>query len=724
MILLNKTKVSVDGIDVYPDDDETNKNQFWYIPGKVQLAQRDGKPVLSYMWYKFDVGDSAGTGFLNFEVNTAVDARQLQAIEAKLRAEYGIKSDEPIRLTEVAYDKGKVAFSVLGPTEDALNAVKEGHGAVVYRSKEKIVWQAGSPSLVGDNTAVCSVKFTKDGQLAAAMYQAIAKKLNTVAAVYVLEFLAMRPAVRFKVTGDFDQFLLDYKASITVPVPLEAILLDIGIETEAQVGYSKRKLHVELIDYTGDPKETKKSLKWAKKIFVEYLLKNFFESSLPPTEESERGLEMAPGASSAPTRSEDKEDADDDDEELEDELVDDDGDDDDDVDDDADEKDVNKFKKKRDERKAEQNALSSVPTVTFRLKTKISYEKKQLDFMYSHMKAIKRRAGARGLVLEGLIDPEKNHIFAIDRNLITYAQPYPVEVVGPEPDHFRKYQLSSVTLGAHYPADAPENERYYPDPLRFTGEERTAVRGTLNFSRDQPGNRKVAFNADLNFKDDLISGWVSDAREYKVEGTTEGAVINLSPGEYIYIKEITVLLQTGFVWKGVDQVIVTINSDVPDKSKPLQFTEAEKSPQKAQFRFSKKLAGTRTFTYSVELRENGVTVGKIRTGPIDGDRLTVRDAFASHVPVILRNELDASLKKVYVDLSYTDEANDDYWSDNTIVLVPGGAGWSGSVPTKKEYKIPMNLPLSITVTPGGGSGGDPIPMAGHGGPNLITGKKR
>ncbi len=723
MLLLDKT-LTHEGIDVYPDhDSEKSPNKFWYIPGKLQLARRDGKPVLSYMWYLIDPGDTIGEGFLNFEVNTAVSQNVLNQIKRKLWERLSKTrevAESDIILNEVEYTKGKVAFSALTSfAAAATEEVQPGKAAVVHRSQDQIVWQAGSPSLVGDNTAVCSVRFTREGKLAAAMHEAIALKANTAAAVYVLQFLAMRPAIRFKVVGSLDEFLFKYQANLDVPIPLEVIVADIGIETKGQVGYSKRKLHIELVDFTGDDKQKKKSLKWAKKILVEFLLKDFFTSAIETTQESVPGLARAPGDgdklkdTDKLTNSPSAGDDDDDDDNLDDALADDDDGD----DDDEDDEDSPKAKKKSEESKAEKKALSVIPTLTFKLKTSTTYMRRDLDYMYAEMKAIKRRAGARGFVLEGLADPPvEKHVFKVDRDRISYGQAYPVEVVGPKAEHFRKYGLRSVNLHqAQYPADAPESKRTNK-PQKFDGAASEASNRTLDFRLDGDGNRKVAFKAELVFDPDSDTGWVSNATRYEVEGTREGGVINLIPGEHLDITEITVMLETGFIWKGVDTVVVIITSGVPGKSRRLEFTEAEKGPQQAKFRFTKELGGSRTFTHSAQLMENGENVGNPRTGSVDGEKLTIHDAFADKVAVTLVNLITS---KVLVELSFEDTANDDSWSDDSIVLDRAGAIWKGSVPTKKKYKKVKDLPLTISVTPAEASGGDPFTINGSGGSNQI-----
>jgi hypothetical protein len=182
MIYIADNKLSIDGIDIYPD--HKNKNQFWYIPGKIQLAERNGKKELSYMWYTDSVTDTNGSGFLNFEVNTAVPNTTLNKIKGTIAKKYQL-DENIISLSSVPYTNGNVNFSVLGPMAKQADSEKlKGDVSVLRVSPEQLVWSAGSSSLIGDNSAVCSVEFTKEGKLAAAMKQSILKGSKTVAAIY------------------------------------------------------------------------------------------------------------------------------------------------------------------------------------------------------------------------------------------------------------------------------------------------------------------------------------------------------------------------------------------------------------------------------------------------------------------------------------------------------------------------------------------------------------
>src|SRR6185436_6013148 len=114
MILIDKSKFSVDGVDVYPDHDPDAQNRYWYVPGTVRLSERNGKKVLSYFWYTDSASDADGTGFLNFEVNAGVSDQTKDKIRTEIaRRNPGLNSRQ-IVLAPVTYQSGRVNFSVLG----------------------------------------------------------------------------------------------------------------------------------------------------------------------------------------------------------------------------------------------------------------------------------------------------------------------------------------------------------------------------------------------------------------------------------------------------------------------------------------------------------------------------------------------------------------------------------------------------------------------------------
>src|SRR4051812_8433669 len=140
MIYIDKKKLTVDGVDVFPDHE--SPTQFWYVPGSVTLAERNNKKALSYLWYTDSTSDSDGAGFLNFEVNTAVKPETLDKITFQIASTWGVDSKK-IALATVPYHGGRVNFSVLGPVASKAGDLST-DPSVLYQSGEQLVWNAGS----------------------------------------------------------------------------------------------------------------------------------------------------------------------------------------------------------------------------------------------------------------------------------------------------------------------------------------------------------------------------------------------------------------------------------------------------------------------------------------------------------------------------------------------------------------------------------------------------
>jgi len=265
-------KFNVEGVDVYPDHEADS--QWWYVPGTIKLAERKGKKVLSYLWYTEGVADADGTGFFNVEVNTAVDDSEKNAIRRAIASKTGLSSSD-INLSTPTYHTGSVTFTVLGPiAAQAPTNIRSNDPSVLYQSTEQLVWTGASPSLVGDNAAVCSVKFKKDGKLAAAMREAIVNRTDSVSAVYRLEFLAMRPSVEFKVEGSLKETIMNFEIGLGAEIPLEAVILEGVLQAKWEQAMKDTKLKSLVKTFTGEPEQGEK---WAKKLLLEYILANYFK---------------------------------------------------------------------------------------------------------------------------------------------------------------------------------------------------------------------------------------------------------------------------------------------------------------------------------------------------------------------------------------------------------------------------------------------------------------
>lgn len=715
MILLNSGKLSVDGVDVYPDHDVNNKTQFWYVPSTLKLAERNKRKVLSYFWYTDSVRDTDGTGFLNFEVNTAVSADTLSKIRAELSRRHTIPLAD-VKLSTVDYKTGRVSFSVLGPM--ATTSVENAEAAaalrkdpsVVYQSKEQLVWTAGSSSLVGDNAAVCSVKLTKEGKLAGAMYKAVLgdtsniQKANSIAAAYYLEFLAMRPAITFKVEGTLTKTVDLFKAAIDVEnIPLEVLLLDVGLQAAWTRVMSNTDLKITVVNFGGDDKEA--GLDWAKQLVLDYVLKHFFEVEIDGKWSS---LDDAPEVKSAVNAAKDIE------KEAE-EDEDEDGDDDD--------KEPGTPPKTETPPKGEtppksepppksetppkgtppkmsngvKSAVAAANIPIPKVKVKISYERKEqfntINFLYTEMKATTVPVAPQALVLEGLQTP-KDHIFEVNRSNIPFGLTFPVRVALPTDEARSETGLSAMNLQARY-TNGSGGEALAPPQSIGLSNGTTTGPNPMMFQMDATGRHTIDYNVEYVF--DAGQNWNTNKFSYSVKGSTDTGVIAAQPQAFLEFLKIDAVVPAEFVWgTDIDRAIITLRSDRWASPRTLVFQKG--APHARQ---SLRVRGERMDTptaveYSVELQKGGKKVFSYGPEPVLDNLITLRDRFVSHVPVYFEEGFAHGVTSVIAQLAYEDKEHNYRWTNR--LKVDAGSSLVASVPTVREYADPTELELKCTYS--------------------------
>jgi hypothetical protein len=632
MILIGSQKLQVEGVDVYPD--HASPTQFWYLPGTVRLAERNKNKVLSYLWYTDSVSDQDGTGFLNFEVNTAVPSSTLDKIKSEIASKFPVKRDK-ITLAAVTYHAGNVNFSVLGPM-----AAKAAEGlatdpSVLYQSAEQLVWNAGSSSLVGDNAAVCSVKFTKEGKLAAAMKQAILSGSNTIAALYRLEFLAMRPSVTFKVTGTMKKTVEDFQASIGTSIPLEAFVLDLGIQGQWEKIMSKTDLKIEVTDFTGEPQD---GLKWAQQILLDYILKNFFEVSIGPNKDNWSPLKEKPEVNDAVEKAKDVE-------QVAGDKVAEDG-------------------KTGDEaasavKEVVKAATTFIPKVNIRASYYSGRQENSIDFLYSEMKAKSYPILPQALVLEGLGDDEKaraKYVTPVNRAQDPFGLPYNVTVALPEDADRAKVGLQTINVTARYPAGAPKDKQSTRTLTLNAG--KVTGDNPIPFQFDKSGSPDVAYSVDYVFKPS--DDWQSDSFKYSSEGKEDRALITAMPESVAEFLTLTVDISDDFVWETNDQVVVALKSSRWSDEKKVVFKNGDASPQMLKIRSNAKFKAD-PVQYRVEVRKGAKVAYGYGPEPVTDKHVTVRDRFADHVPVFFSAGFTDDSDSVDLTLSYKE--GDFEWED-------------------------------------------------------------
>ena len=103
MLLLGSRTITVEGITVFPD--HADPDQFWYLPGPVQLARRpDGDQAFTFIKYKpaAVAGGAKGGGFVMFQVDLRLEKDLERRITSSLRS---IAKGRP-RLSAPPFDEG------------------------------------------------------------------------------------------------------------------------------------------------------------------------------------------------------------------------------------------------------------------------------------------------------------------------------------------------------------------------------------------------------------------------------------------------------------------------------------------------------------------------------------------------------------------------------------------------------------------------------------------
>jgi hypothetical protein len=667
MIRLDKTKISIDGTDVYPD--HADNYQFWMVPGTIHLSERDKKKVLSYIWYIDSATDTNGSGFLNFEVNTAVSDETQSKIRSALASAF--KLDAPkIRLAAPTYNSGSVNFSVLGPIASEAKPDKE---KLVYGDKDQIVWRAGSSSLVGDNTAVCSVRFTKEGGLAPLMYKALSEKQNVIAATYALEFTGLRPSVSFKVTGKLEKTIDHFKASIGAGVPVEAFMLDAGLSSEFQRVMQKSGLNIEVIDYGGTDNAGRK---WAEKIVMDHLLKNFFEVQIAPGSNNWNPLKDEPKVETAVRRSSEissqseeksKEDGLDPVKDLE--------------------------KIKENAQKAVKASMPElpIPKVNIRASYYRGSQTNEIDFQYTEMAAQTYPIAPQSLLSLGKNDKVPDHVMQVNRSTIAFGLPRPASVVAPDVEATKNMGLRAITVNAQYPARGDEAQR---GTLTIQNGLVTVGQNPIPFQYNAAGDVDLAYETQYIF--DPSSEWKSAKTEYTVKATT-ATTINVMPGAFLGFIKLDVALAPNFVWHDTDQAIVSIEGGGLSEPVTVVIQKGETGTKSVRIRTE---SPNPSLTYKIDLTYQNQTVHS--RGPYDVNSSLVRvlDQFDGRYMIQILSQLK-TVDMAVVAIQYKD--GDFIWESDQIQIEKGSKSMAIVVPTLNANKPKDQVEISYTVMSSEGS---------------------
>ncbi|HVV86752.1 MAG TPA: hypothetical protein VHE35_27025 [Kofleriaceae bacterium] len=223
--------LTLEGVTVFPDDEDGDL--YYLVPDRPRLAVRDGKPVMSALFWTDQADGSASVaglkgGSIKFDVDLAVsddlkDAVAKQIVQDRIqytrraqilaaeqeRADRQAKALGDSASPHVAEPPpvGPVRFGTVQYTDGTLNLLDESGGNAF------VAWSTtgGRPSLTGDNNAAFAMRLGPEG--AAVWYRALEQDLAAIGVRFELTFQARLPSLEIHVWAASHQ---DYELDRTV----------------------------------------------------------------------------------------------------------------------------------------------------------------------------------------------------------------------------------------------------------------------------------------------------------------------------------------------------------------------------------------------------------------------------------------------------------------------------------------------------------------------------
>ncbi|MGV8963285.1 MAG: hypothetical protein ACOH2V_07880 [Candidatus Saccharimonadaceae bacterium] len=289
MLEIGSKTITIDGVTVFSD--HADPNQFWYLPGPVQLARRqpDNRAAFTFIKYGNVEGNAIkGRGFLMVEVNLKLDVN----IERKIISRISGMAKGTPKLAAVPFDDGTVeciALDLQGGGGTVAEVAADGS----FRAVESILGGA-VPSLHGDNSAAFSLSLSGEG---ATIIEDVFKKKGTpVGAVYHLKYSGLTPALEVEIKANLKRVYDHFSAGLEAQVYFVRAGIDAGFEKLVE----DKVIEIHVINYsTADDRNTKEE--WALNFFKENLLNEWFRPTLTPGQLA-GGIAQAENLSAVQTR--------------------------------------------------------------------------------------------------------------------------------------------------------------------------------------------------------------------------------------------------------------------------------------------------------------------------------------------------------------------------------------------------------------------------------------
>ena len=299
MLQFGSRTITVDGVTVYSD--HADPNQFWYLPGPVDLSRRpeDGRPDLTFIKYKKAAvdGGAKGGGFLMFTADLSLE----EDLERKILNAVQAEAPDTPKLSVVPFDSGTVeciALDLQGSGGTTSNSQTPGSFVAV----EEILG-ATQPSLQGNNTAAFSLTLSADG--ATIMEKALEARTTPIGVLYQLKFTGLRPSLDVEVTADYTRIYqgLRLGLGLDLSIPIKGIPINIKADIDAifEKLVEDGAIHIKVINFSTD-EDIKSKEKWALDFFKDEILKDWFKPTLTPRDllKGEENEENPSGGGNSP----------------------------------------------------------------------------------------------------------------------------------------------------------------------------------------------------------------------------------------------------------------------------------------------------------------------------------------------------------------------------------------------------------------------------------------
>lgn len=627
MITLGKQALTIEGVQVYRD--HADPNQFWYLPGPLQLVRRpaDGRPDFTLISYRKSGSSGAeGGGFLSFGVDCRLSEDRRSSIRGRLSEQ---APDEPL-LAAVPFQEGTVRCIAFGEESAPADGSSGDNGAAVpegaFRAVENILG-ASKPALQGRNEAVFGLTLSREG---AAIAQEVFEEGGApLGVIYNLTFAAMRPALKVEVHADLEQVYQRLGGSLEGEVYFVEAGLDAAFEKMRQEGV----IEVKVQDFS-DAEDRENKTNWALNLFKKELMEEWFtptlssgtleESSAGEEDESDEGQEDGGGQEDDDSSST--------------------------SDDTSTASDVASAAETAAEAASD---IPGNPKVSLKLNFVRKEVRKEVTIRYDRSEAVKRSynpQGNLGLLAEDLDEPDR-HFIQVDLDEGFFRT---MDVSVQAPIDMERIGLLSAQVMIQF--GDPEN----PGTFRqkdFVFDKDNQEPKTFTTFLNEEGDFSFDYTVEYHF--DSGSDWNAEAWSYELpEQKTEDRTLLLDPSHDLGFLNVEVFpneIDAGIVTS--TDVHLRYTADSGWQAEKMLVVKPDAEPQQWKVRTEDPSPGTYEYRLVHHLDDGTTREEEWKTESLD--ELPVNDPFDASLSIDFLPAFDAeAVRMAFVEVRYEDAAND------------------------------------------------------------------